>query len=241
MRRRNQRACSMKPANTALPAAAYCSAVLHRAARDAAAENAGGAHRGQPGQRGAAAAGPAGGVWRVGGLIRLLTMLFITPPHTYTHHPPTQMNYQYKHLVGAMIVAGWDEDDGGQVRAPAAAAAAAAAFPQLLAWQRTPWGASSHQGDIPPTSVFAAAAPVQVYGCPIGGTISREAWTTDGSGSTFLWGFLDSEFRCVEEEERGGRGGGVVLLLLLPTCCCSQHCCGCERAASDTCLADCTT
>ena len=26
-----------------------------------------------------------------------------------------QMNYQYKHLVGAMIVAGWDEQEGGQV------------------------------------------------------------------------------------------------------------------------------
>lgn len=25
------------------------------------------------------------------------------------------MNYQYKHLVGAMIVAGWDEHEGGQV------------------------------------------------------------------------------------------------------------------------------
>ncbi|EFN54460.1 hypothetical protein CHLNCDRAFT_31571 [Chlorella variabilis] len=59
-----------------------------------------------------------------------------------------EMNYQYKHLVGAMIVAGWDEDEGGQV-----------------------------------------------YGCPIGGTISREPWTTDGSGSTFIWGFLDSEFK----------------------------------------------
>lgn len=29
--------------------------------------------------------------------------------------PAVQMNYQYKHLVGAMIVAGWDEDEGGQV------------------------------------------------------------------------------------------------------------------------------
>lgn len=37
----------------------------------------------------------------------------------------------------------------------------------------------------------------QVYGCPIGGTIVREQWATDGSGSTFLWGFLDSEYKCV--------------------------------------------
>lgn len=59
------------------------------------------------------------------------------------------MNYQYKHLVGAMIVAGWDAVDGPQV-----------------------------------------------YGCPIGGTLSKEAWTTDGSGSTYIWGYLDEEFRC---------------------------------------------
>ena len=74
-------------------------------------------------------------------------------PATRTHPAllcllPPQMNYQYKHLEGAMIVAGWDEQEGGQV-----------------------------------------------YGCPIGGTISREPWTTDGSGSTFLWGLLDSEFK----------------------------------------------
>ena len=39
------------------------------------------------------------------------------------------------------------------------------------------------------------APPRQVYGCPIGGTIVREPWATDGSGSTFLWGFLDSEYK----------------------------------------------
>lgn len=35
----------------------------------------------------------------------------------------------------------------------------------------------------------------QVYGVPIGGTMVREKWTTDGSGSTYIWGYLDSEFR----------------------------------------------
>ena len=119
------------PSPSLLPA---CSAVLHRAARDAAAENAGGAHRGQPGQRGASGRAVAGGRrWR---LIRLLNTH--THTHTHTHTPPTQMNYQYKHLVGAMIVAGWDEDDGGQVRAPLPAATRP--HPPLLActWQRTP-------------------------------------------------------------------------------------------------------
>ena len=58
------------------------------------------------------------------------------------------MNYQYKQLLGAMIVAGWDQDRGGQV-----------------------------------------------YGCPIGGTLVQENWTTDGSGSTYIWGYLDATFR----------------------------------------------
>ena len=60
-----------------------------------------------------------------------------------------QVNYQNKHLIGAMIVAGWDPEKGGQV-----------------------------------------------FGCPIGGTLVEELeWTTDGSGSTYLWGHLDASFR----------------------------------------------
>jgi len=93
------------------------------------------------------------------------------------------MNYQNKHLVGAMIVAGWDDQQGGQV-----------------------------------------------YGCPIGGTIVREKWTTDGSGSTFIWGFLESEYKdgmTREEAEnlvttaltlamsRDGSSGGVVRLVTI--------------------------
>ena len=35
----------------------------------------------------------------------------------------------------------------------------------------------------------------QVYGCPIGGTLVQENWTTDGSGSTYIWGYLDATFR----------------------------------------------
>ncbi|KXZ51253.1 hypothetical protein GPECTOR_13g740 [Gonium pectorale] len=59
------------------------------------------------------------------------------------------INYNNKdHLVGAMLVVGWDRHGGGQV-----------------------------------------------YGAPIGGTLSREKWAIDGSGSTYIWGFCDSEFR----------------------------------------------
>ena len=64
--------------------------------------------------------------------------------------PSPQMNYQNKdHLVGALIIAGFDDNKGGQV-----------------------------------------------FGCPIGGTLSSEKWAIDGSGSTFIWAYCDSEYRC---------------------------------------------
>lgn len=93
------------------------------------------------------------------------------------------MNYQNKHLVGAMIVAGWDAQEQGQV-----------------------------------------------YGCPIGGTIVREKWTIDGSGSTFIWGYLDAMYRegmtRKEAEEvvvnalalamsRDGSSGGLIRLVTI--------------------------
>ncbi len=102
------------------------------------------------------------------------------------------MNYNNKdHLVGAMLVVGWDKHGGGQV-----------------------------------------------FGAPIGGTLSKEKWAIDGSGSTYIWGYCDSEFRCVcagggplrdpapcgergwtaalEEPEGGGRSGG-------PGTCAQRH------------------
>lgn len=60
-----------------------------------------------------------------------------------------QMNYNNKdHLVGALIIAGYDSHKGGQV-----------------------------------------------YGCPIGGTLSCEKWAIDGSGSTYIWGYCDEAYR----------------------------------------------
>lgn len=97
----------------------------------------------------------------------------------------TLMNYQNKHLVGAMIVAGWDPHGQGQV-----------------------------------------------YGCPIGGTIVREKWTIDGSGSTFIWGYVDAMYRDgmsrKEAEElvahalalamsRDGSSGGLIRLVTIDT------------------------
>lgn len=59
------------------------------------------------------------------------------------------MNYQNKQmLMGAMIVAGFDERGGGQV-----------------------------------------------YGCPVGGSLVREQWAVDGSGSTYIWAALDDGFK----------------------------------------------
>ncbi len=70
----------------------------------------------------------------------------------------------------------------------------------------------------------------QVYGCPIGGTIVREKWTIDGSGSTFIWGYLDSQFKdglSRQEAEnlvahalalamaKDGSSGGVIRLVTI--------------------------
>ena len=43
--------------------------------------------------------------------------------------------------------------------------------------------------------VAGACLSAQVYGVPIGGTLVRQRWTTDGSGSTYLWGYLDSAYK----------------------------------------------
>jgi len=73
----------------------------------------------------------------------------------------------------------------------------------------------------------------QVFGCPIGGTLApapaaSEGWATDGSGSTYIWGYLDSAWRpgmtrheaqAVVVEAlalamaRDGSSGGVVRLV----------------------------
>lgn len=35
----------------------------------------------------------------------------------------------------------------------------------------------------------------QVFSLPIGGSMVPVKWAVDGSGSTFIWGFLDAEYR----------------------------------------------
>ena len=59
------------------------------------------------------------------------------------------INYNNKaSLSGAMIVAGFDKKNGGQV-----------------------------------------------FGIPIGGSLVKQEWATDGSGSTYIWGYLDDAWR----------------------------------------------
>lgn len=68
----------------------------------------------------------------------------------------------------------------------------------------------------------------QVYACPIGGTISAQKWTTDGSGSTYIWGYLDAAYKenfTQEQAEefvkegialamaRDGSSGGIIRLV----------------------------
>lgn len=36
---------------------------------------------------------------------------------------------------------------------------------------------------------------LQVFGIPIGGTIVQESWAIDGSGSTYIWGYMDSAWK----------------------------------------------
>lgn len=45
----------------------------------------------------------------------------------------------------------------------------------------------------------------QVFGVPIGGTIVPEKWAIDGSGSTYIWGYMDSAWKpdMTREEAEG--------------------------------------
>ncbi|EIE23261.1 proteasome subunit [Coccomyxa subellipsoidea C-169] len=70
----------------------------------------------------------------------------------------------------------------------------------------------------------------QIFGVPISGTLVQQDWTTDGSGSTYIWGYLDSAYRdgmSREEAEelvktalalamsRDGSSGGLARLITI--------------------------
>eukprot|EP00884_Botryococcus_braunii_P005295 jgi/Botrbrau1/14767/Bobra.0284s0001.1 len=57
----------------------------------------------------------------------------------------------------------------------------------------------------------------QVYGIPIGGTLSKEKWSTDGSGSTYIWGYLDSAYRDNMTQEEAEEVVANALALAMST------------------------
>ena len=69
---------------------------------------------------------------------------------------------------------------------------------------------------------------VQVFGLPISGSMVECPWDIDGSGSTYIWGYMDAEFKegmtrketedfCITAISlamaRDGSSGGMVRIL----------------------------
>lgn len=68
----------------------------------------------------------------------------------------------------------------------------------------------------------------QIYGVPIGGTLVEQAWTTDGSGSTYIWGYLDAAYRYQLLRKCFKRLGAMLSLSgcavrLAASCCSADH------------------
>lgn len=102
------------------------------------------------------------------------------------------MNYGNKdNLVGALIIGGYDAQGGGQVRERENEREGEHPHPLIdkcreKAWHTSVW---LHH------TLLNIECLNQVFGCPIGGTLAREKWAIDGSGSTYIWGYCDAEFR----------------------------------------------
>ena len=77
--------------------------------------------------------------------------------------------YQYRDdFLAGMIVAGWDKKLGGQVR-------------------------QSNFFIIFVLNLFLLF--FKVYSCPLGGLLVRQPVSLGGSGSTYIWGYLDNNYR----------------------------------------------
>lgn len=63
-----------------------------------------------------------------------------------------------------------------------------------------------------------------VYGCPIGGTLSKEKWAIDGSGSTYIWGFCDAMYRDNFTREEAEAFVTEALALAMASDCSSGGC-----------------
>lgn len=73
----------------------------------------------------------------------------------------------------------------------------------------------------------------QVFSLPIGGSMVPVSWSVDGSGSTFIWGYIDANYKhgmTKQEAEdfvtraislamaRDGSSGGLVRLIVVRVC-----------------------
>jgi hypothetical protein len=67
------------------------------------------------------------------------------------------------------------------------------------------------------TGPLRLSLSLQVYGCPIGGSLVQEQWAVDGSGSTYIWAALDDGFKWVT-------GATTGLLRLAGRCICTVTC-----------------
>ena len=69
----------------------------------------------------------------------------------------------------------------------------------LPAWQMNYTNKSMHNGQGLSAAMICAGWDAirggQVFSLPIGGSIVPVKWAVDGSGSSYIWGFCDAEFR----------------------------------------------
>uniref|UniRef100_A0A9J7YK94 Proteasome subunit beta n=1 Tax=Cyprinus carpio carpio TaxID=630221 RepID=A0A9J7YK94_CYPCA len=121
------------------------------------------------------------------------------------------MCYRYREeLMAGIIVAGWDPRRGGQVH-----------FSSCSQTRRRRSGSSER---------VCVCVCVQVYTVPVGGMMTRQPVSVGGSGSSYIYGYVDSNYRPAmsKEEclkftaealtlamERDGSSGGVVRLAVI--------------------------
>lgn len=91
------------------------------------------------------------------------------------------MCYRYREeLMAGIIVAGWDRRRGGQVRL------------QRSRQSRRRRNSSSE----------CVCVCVQVYTVPVGGMMTRQPVSVGGSGSSYIYGYVDSNYRAgISKEE----------------------------------------
>ena len=107
--------------------------------------------------------------------------LFCSPSKLFTHRHPPHHPHPVRHALSQL------ESELGCDAAPVLAAA------NLVKAINYNNKASLSGAMI--VAGFDAKLGGQVYGVPIGGALVRQEWATDGSGSTYIWGYLDDAWR----------------------------------------------